>query len=512
MEEESNLNETIRQVLQILLRRRWWVLATGGFVALATIAVLLFLPNRYMSEATLLVVQQQVPERYVVPNSTTDLTAALQAMKREVLSRPRLRKIVEDFNLYEKRRKRVAPEVITDLMLKDIDIQPLDENPARRDFTAFKISFIAEDPVLAQRVTSTLTSLFISENLKTREQQSVTTTAFLNKQVEEKRVGLDEQEKKLRDLKTQFLGELPEQQDANLGILAGLQSQLQSSMAGLNRAQEQRVYLQSLLDGYLAQATLELNQLRAKRAKLLEIYTPRYSAVIKAEEEVAKAEGFVRFLQTDPFETRKAGATTAVPPAALTEQPAAAQVKSQMNANHLEIEDLSREKVRLNGEIAEYQKRLNESPAREQQLLAVTREVERLRQEYGEMQKKEQESQLATNLEKNQAGQQFRLADPPSLPGVPSSPKRLKASLAGLAGGFGLGLALAFLMEMKDRVFRSEAEVAKRFGAAIVLGVPLVLTSAEERMRNWRTSAEWVAGCALMLTVCAAEFYIYRRG
>ena len=168
--------------------------------------------------------------------------------------------------------------------------------------------------------------------------------------------------------------------------------------------------------------------------------------------------------------------------------------------------------MRLKGEIAGYQKRLNDTPAREQQLLAVTREVERLRQEYADMQKKEQESQLATNLEKNQGGQQFRLADPPSLPGVPSSPKRLKASLGGLAGGFGLGLALAFLIEMKDRAFYSEAEVTKRFGAAIVLGVPLVLTSAEKRMRNWRASAEWVAGCALILVVCAAEFYIYRRG
>jgi hypothetical protein len=81
-----------------------------------------------------------------------------------------------------------------------------------------------------------------------------------------------------------------------------------------------------------------------------------------------------------------------------------------------------------------------------------------------------------------------------------------------LAGGFGLGLALALLMEKKDRAFYSEAEVAKRFGAAIVLGVPLVLTSGEKRMRHWRASAEWVAGCALILAVCAAEFYVYRKG
>src|SRR5579883_1232364 len=81
-EEESNLNELVGRVLGLITRRRWHILGTAFVVTMATIAVLLVWPNRYQSEATLLVVQQQVPERYVTPTTTTELADALQAIHR----------------------------------------------------------------------------------------------------------------------------------------------------------------------------------------------------------------------------------------------------------------------------------------------------------------------------------------------------------------------------------------------------------------------------------------------
>jgi hypothetical protein len=42
-----------------------------------------------------------------------------------------------------------------------------------------------------------------------------------------------------------------------------------------------------------------------------------------------------------------------------------------------------------------------------------------------------------------------------------------------------------------------------------VLGIPVLLTPAEKRMRGWRKAAEWVAGTALVLAVFIAESYVY---
>src|SRR6185436_14313569 len=108
----------------MLIRRRWLILLTFSNITLGTIIVLWMLPNRYTSEATLLVVAQQVPQRYVTPNSTADLNSTLQAMKQEVLSRTRLLRLINDFGLYPKQRKRFAPEQLVTLMLGDIDITP----------------------------------------------------------------------------------------------------------------------------------------------------------------------------------------------------------------------------------------------------------------------------------------------------------------------------------------------------------------------------------------------------
>jgi hypothetical protein len=123
--------------------------------------------------------------------------------------------------------------------------------------------------------------------------------------------------------------------------------------------------------------------------------------------------------------------------------------------------------------------------------------------------KKEQESQLATSLETQQAGQQFRLIDAASLPQVPSSPNRLKMSLAGIAGGLFVGVALAFFFDMRDTSFHSEKDVTQHLAGTLVFGVPLLPTRAEQRRRKWRLAFEWLAGSTLILAVLIAEFFVY---
>ncbi len=194
---------------------------------------------------------------------------------------------------------------------------------------------------------------------------------------------------------------------------------------------------------------------------------------------------------------------------------AALQLKSQLEANRLEIENLSREEEKLKAAIEQYQKRLNQTPVREQQLAGILRNYEQLKQDYTDLLNKENQSRMAGDLEKRQEGQQFRLVDQPSLPTVPSSPKRIKISLFGVAGGIGLGLALSVLADFRDRSFRAEKDLSQRFPLHLVVGVPLMLTPEEQQVRTWRRRFEWVAGSALALALFVAEFYevyLYRHG
>jgi len=145
-------------------------------------------------------------------------------------------------------------------------------------------------------------------------------------------------------------------------------------------------------------------------------------------------------------------------------------------------------------------------------LTSMLRDYELSKQNYAELLSKQNQSQLATNLEKRQEGQQFRLADPPNLPTVPSSPKRLKISLGSLGAGLALGLALAMFAEIRRPTFHRDREIQEALGIPFVIGVPLLITRGEKRRLVLRNV---VAGCAcsvLLFLVAAAELYVYRHG
>jgi polysaccharide chain length determinant protein (PEP-CTERM system associated) len=538
-EPEVNFSETIQQVTSVLIRRRWWVLVSTAVVGLCTFGVLWRLPNRYTSEATLLVVQQQVPQRYVVPTSTTTLSETLEVMTQEVLSRTRLLVIIQKFGLYRQHELRLAPEELVDKMRKDITIQAFDGNPERRDANAFKISFVSDDPLVAQQVTSELTSLFIEQNLNSREHQATLTTNFLQEQLDDAKRKLTGAEERLRQFKMENLGELPEQQQGNVAILAGLNTELQNTMGAIDRAQQQRVYLESLLSGLRGAekrkpapapernansgantdepkegdlqrqgVLLRLARLRAEKAALLRVRQPDDPEVFKVAQQISLAEAFLQSLNSKipAKEVADSGPE---------DSPAVAQLKSQLEANRVEVANLTKDAAAVKAEMAKYQNRLNQTPLREQQLSGILRDYDLLKQDYADLLSKQMQSQLAANLEKQQAGQQFRLVDAPILPTLPSSPNRIKIGLGGLAGGLVLGIGLAFVVDLKSHAYHTEKQLSRRFDLPLVIAVPLLRTDAEQRSFKKVRVLEWIAGSALMLIVLAAElyqFYLYRHG
>jgi polysaccharide chain length determinant protein (PEP-CTERM system associated) len=508
---------------------------TFSIVGLATTAVLSFIPDYYRSDATLVVVQQQIPERYVTPTTTTTIVETLQAIREEVLSRTRLLAIIDEFGLYSKERRRLGPESLVAMIRKNIDIIPIaSQDPSRHDLSAFQLSFIAESPRVAQQVTSRLTTLFIEENLTTRERQADITTKFLKQRQESARQGLAAQEERLRDFKMKYLGELPEQQQGNLAILNGLQAQLQSTTAGLDRARQQGVYLESLLHGYqslqhrstvtvipgvpatnpMEAIHVELARLKSLREDLLARYTAQHPEVIEVNQKIFQAEALLKRVAAAQ---ESAEAVQSVQPAspedttAKTFDPqvdaASSQLKSQIVANKIEIENLLKEQKRLESSIAEYQNRLNLTPVREQQLADIMRDEEILKKEYSELLSKEMQSQLAGSLEKEQAGQQFRLVDQPSLPTVPVSPKRVPIIAAGALGGLALGMVLALLLDLRRGLVHTEDDLHGRFTLPLIVAVPILPTPVERRRKVWLKSCEWAAGSAVVIAVVCIEVY-----
>jgi uncharacterized protein involved in exopolysaccharide biosynthesis len=94
-------------------------------------------------------------------------------------------------------------------------------------------------------------------------------------------------------------------------------------------------------------------------------------------------------------------------------------------------------------QISAYQARVQLSPDVNQQWKELTRDYKTASGFYDDLLKKSQLSTIATNLEREQQGEQFSVMDPPNLPLTPSSPDRTKYISGGVGGGLLLGIGIA---------------------------------------------------------------------
>jgi succinoglycan biosynthesis transport protein ExoP len=481
------------------VRRRWWVMAPLFIFGFVAFGVAHFWPEKYRSEALILVEQQKVPELYVTPNVVTDLQDRLQSMTQQILSRTRLQKLIEQFNLYPDSQPHTNIDEVVDKMRTDIRIE-LVEAPRRQDeLTAFRISFLYSSARVAQQITNELTSLFIDENLQSRGQQSVGTTSFLENQLEQARQDLAQQEQHLREYKIRFIGELPEQQQSMLQMLAALQSQLEANSSAIERTEQERIYLESMQSEYLklqdspasaegnasaspiAVADATIRDLRKQLTDLEARYTTRHPDVEKLRDQIADWEQTRKQLgqTTDNASSKDDSANTAPTSKSLP----LAEVESRLKVNKAEIDDYQESAKKLRGRIDDLESRLNLTPLREQQLAEVNRNYENSKQNYQSLLQKKMQSELATNLEKRQQGEQFRIIDPPNLPLKPAEPNRLEIITIGWVLGLCIGLGLTAMKEMTDEAIHNERALVESVPIPVLVHVP-VLNSRRERVRT----------------------------
>jgi polysaccharide biosynthesis transport protein len=523
---------TWQDYLQILQRRRWLLVLPIVLCWAVVWVVCSFLPAVYRSEALILIEQQKVPEHYVVSNVAADLQERLQSMTQQVLSRTRLRRIIGELHLYSAESKRQSPDELVERMRKDIKIEMV-ETPNRPDeLTAFRIAYSGSEPRLAQQVTSALSAFFIDENLRSREKQSEDTTDFLETQLQEARKHLEEQEAKLREFKGQHLGELPTQLTSNLQILSGMQARLQEANERLEKAEQQKVYLNSLLSQYQALSTQirdgekgdaaspaalddELDHLKRQLADLQAEYTDKHPDVVKMKDEIAKTEELRTQNEADLSKPKDQGASSDVAefqgadPRTVTPM---LEIRSQLKGNELEVKDRKREIKGLEQYVEQYKSRLNQTPVREQQLADLTRDYDQSRANYESLLAKSNQSALSTSLEKRQQGEQFRIIDSPNLPAKPFWPNRLQLSLFGLAAGAVLGFVGAGLAESADDRVHKEKDLSD-FSRLPVLGIiPPLHTLSEKRGRKWRTGAEVAAGALMAMILIAGTVFAFYQG
>lgn len=464
-----------------IFRRYWWIpLLTTMLLGLAGIGAALILPKKYTSSTMVLVEQPTVPADFVKPVVTDDLNHRLASMKEQVLSRSRLEPIIEKFNLYPEKRGKAHMEELVAELRKSVEVelmQPMAGTENNRP-PGFRVNVTFGTPQMAQQICTDITSMFMEQNAQRREQQAADTTRFLSQELEEAKAKLDEQDAKLAQLKRQYLGSLPEEAQTNVGILTGLNTQLEANTQALNRAQQDKTLNESALAQQEAlwkttasgnqnpeTQELQLTALQAQLADLLARYTPEHPDVIKVK---LRIEELTKKLAQEPAAKSSAASTQA----SVHEPPQLQQLRLKIKQDEFSIADLSKRQNQIQEQIRVMQARVQASPMVEQQFKELTRNYQSALEFYNELLKKRENSAMATTLEHQQESETFRVLDAPSLPSAPSSPNRLQLVGGGIGAGMALALGLMYLLAMMDKAMYTERDVETCLKLPVLTTVP----------------------------------------
>jgi len=474
-----------------LLRRHKWLLIIPAVVlSIGAYVISMFLAPRYKSEAVILVDAPAVPADIVKPIVGGDVNQRLATMQEEILSRTRLQQIIEKFNLYKEDVGRRPMEELVSRLRSSIDVsavRPMAETHAN-GLPGFTIEVTANRPSLAQQVCTEILSMFLQQSVVFRQRKADDTTEFLNKQLQEAKDKLNEQDEKLAAFQRRNMGALPDEAQTNFSLLTGLASELDAVTQALNRAQQDKVFVESSLSQQIAAAKLspvgenpenplsrQLAALEDHLASLRIRYTENHPDVIKAKNEIAQLQRRIQ----EEAEASSQATNNPNKPVMTAEGPQVQELRAQLHQIDMTIRERMADQSRLQQQISRVQARLELTPAVAQEYKALTRDYQTALGIYNDLLKKQSDTEMSRDLERRQEGEQFRMLDPPSLPQSPTFPNRRLFAFSGLAGGLCLGLAIAFLLEAQDTTLRTDKDVEHVLKLPTLAVIPAIKASRE---------------------------------
>jgi protein tyrosine kinase modulator len=530
----------VEDFIDILRRHKGWIFGPFLLTLVASVVGVYLWPDSYDSVAVVKIVPQQVPQNMVPSSITNDLAARIDSMATTVLSRNVLTTIINNFDLYPRDRKRLPMEdVIENIMRKDIHIIPIMAGAGGRTVPAFTVQFSYPDRLLANKVVQDIVGRFVSENTTTRSNATTETTQFMNDEAQRAKKELEALEEKISAFKAQNNGRLPEQVDLNYRNLQTLQTNYQMLVSSKNRAEMDKLSLETNLrieKAHKTALTREVPQTAAAAAavksdRMLDIereirnledslalarqkFTEAYPDVqtLKNRLELAKQ----RKLDIQKEEAENKSTVAVVPPQnrqlqmeVLDVDGNVQRLESASRARDLEVADLDAQIKQTQAAINKLEAQINAAPLGEQQYSDLLREREIAKQKYIDLDSRLSTAEISKELESRGQGERLEQLDAASLPQYPTEPKR--PVVIGIGAGLGLllGVVIAAAREMKDTSLKNLKDVRAYTQMAILGSVPLLENDFVVRRRRRIAWLGWTTACLMAAVTMAGSVVFY---
>ncbi len=503
---EAQQIQNLKQLIDIATRRKGLLISCILISIASGLGYYLLQPKVYMSTCLLSYQQQNVNPAKMSPEANTKIIDIVSTLTQIISSRTSLEKIIKDEGLYKNAIEKLPMEDVVEQMRRDISIIPSKEGDT------FRITFMGSDPTKVVRVANSLSSRFIEENMKYREERASETSAYTQDELGMVKEMLDSKEAIMRDYKLKYYNEMADQRSTNTERLIALQSQYQSRQDSIQDLERTRVLMRDQismsrenLGNKIPQGQNDrqtLGQLQDELKALQQRYTEQHPKIKSLKKKISN------FDQTDLSTTENE---------VVTEQgerfnKALYELQIQIKDVGQTIEKMNKERQEIHTLIEQYEQWIAAAPVREAEWSALTREYGQLKHRYDFLVGQNLQAESALNLERKQQGSQFKIEDPARISEKPVKPDFLKFIGVALLIGCGLGGGLAFALESLDSSFRDPSKLEEAFKLEVICSIPhLSLDKETARQRIW-TIVQTVFFLAFGSAIVIAIVFFWKQG
>lgn len=551
------------QPLAILRRRRMPMFVALLSALVVAVIVAAVWPPTYLSRATILIEQQEMPVDLVRSTISSYADQRLQIINQRVMTTDNLLRIIQRYNLYPEQRKKRGRETIIGMMREDMSfrtisapvIDPRQGRPTEATI-AFMVGFRSTSAESAAKVATELSSLYLEENLQTRRRLTEETTQFLSDEAEKLSRRIAELDAQVAKFRETHANTVPEREQLNVQLLLRADDEKREITSRLTSIDQQLLYLDSQLlqvdptsqlfsqSGERVLTTTDrLKILRSQYEQASATYAPDHPDVVRMKREIEGLEKLVGSVDTTNDRTRqlenaeselaaakeryapehpdvvrlerlvaglRAGDAQAPAPAApdavKPDNPLYIQLMTQKETLLTERRAQELKRADLATRAADIERRLEASPVIERQFVALAREVDNAQSKYREVRQKQMEAQLAESLENERKAERFTLIEPALVPQEPTSPNRALILTLGAVLAIVAALAIGVILEALDRSVRGRADVMTLLTAPPLAVVPWFENDVDRvsRLRN-----RLLAGAAVFVAILVAVAFVH---
>ena len=532
---------TLSELKGILRRRRKVLAISFTLVFLTGLIVAFALPPIYKAQVMIFIENQEIPREFVQSTTASYVSERLHILDQQILSYPRLLEIILAHDLYPEIQSndRMVEQMRQAILIETLDVPLRARASIAQGGTttvAFTLSFEHKKPRKASTVANILANMYVDEDRLSRGNRAGTTTDFLEKELEDLRRQVKENEEKISRFRTVNIDQLPGSTGAFQQMVFRLEQDIEKIDARMRTLNEKNVYLKSqianidplvpILTEQGKVAANPANRLKYLHLQLIQLQSSlsdRHPDIIRLKSEIADLEAqvgdkdtslekanrlkllkkeiaeanakygekhpdVVRLSREADLLSRQISQQESTPISreileARSDNPEYMNLRAQIIVTESEIDSLQEDRVRAVQRLEDYQRRLEMAPFIDEQFNAMTLDYESAKKKFDEVSRNLHSARIAQEMDLAEQGERFRINHPAVVPEKPFKPNRLLIILVGFVFGAGCAVTLAAVTEGLDSSIKLPDEVESVLGVPVLTTISLYQSPNQKRQR-----------------------------